>query len=134
MTQGLICLENHLRLLNSIISSLTGFIKDVSIQEDDDEKKSFLETKFLLLSVLRHLKVTLELVKAFEELTGQSCDLYQTHLWRYSKLGTPSEQNCVSDLSVRLGLCGDWLRNSTVEGAWLSGYSMARSLIETKEA
>jgi predicted NAD/FAD-dependent oxidoreductase len=79
-------------------------------------------------------EIELILVKAFEELTGQSCDLYQTHLWRYSKLETPSEQNCVSDLSVRLGLCGDWLRNSTVEGAWLSGYSMARSLIETKEA
>ena len=74
------------------------------------------------------------LVKVFEDLTGQVCDLYQTHLWRYSKLETPSEQNCVSDFSVRLGLCGDWLRNSTVEGAWLSGYFMGRSLIETKEA
>jgi predicted NAD/FAD-dependent oxidoreductase len=69
------------------------------------------------------------LLKAFKDLTGYDCDLYQSHLWRYAKLATPSEQNYFYDEDVRVGLCGDWLRNSTVEGAWLSGYRMAQFLI-----
>ena len=92
--------------------------------------KSVKETRY-------HLKHTSEWVIRMGDGTEESHQRAQAaidHLWRYSKLETPSEQNYASDLSVRLGLCGDWLRNSTVEGAWLSGYSMARSLIETKEA
>jgi renalase len=37
--------------------------------------------------------------------------------------------NCAYDEAIRVGLCGDWLKNSTVEGAWLSGYRMAHQLI-----
>lgn len=69
------------------------------------------------------------LLKAFKDLTGFDCDLYQSHLWRYAKLETPSELNYFYDEDVRVGLCGDWLRNSTVEGAYLSGYRMAHFLI-----
>lgn len=69
------------------------------------------------------------LLKAFKDLTGLDCDLYQSHLWRYAKLETASELNYLYDEDIRVGLCGDWLRNSTVEGAWLSGYRMAQFLI-----
>jgi predicted NAD/FAD-dependent oxidoreductase len=68
------------------------------------------------------------LLKGFKELTGAVCDLYQTHLWRYSKLETPSDTNFVIDTHLNMSLCGDWLRNSTVEGAWMSGYTLAQRL------
>jgi predicted NAD/FAD-dependent oxidoreductase len=68
------------------------------------------------------------LLKAFKDLTGFECDLYQTHLWRYAKLENPSETNFVIDAKLNISLCGDWLKNSTVEGAWLSGYSLAKKL------
>lgn len=70
-----------------------------------------------------------QMLNAFKELTGVECDLYQTHLWRYAKLETPSETNFVMDSKLNIALCGDWLRNSTVEGAWMSGYSLAKKLI-----
>ena len=68
------------------------------------------------------------LLKAFKDLTDQDCNLYQSHLWRYAKLETPSELTYVYDENIKVGLCGDWLKNSTVEGAWLSGYRMAQFL------
>lgn len=68
------------------------------------------------------------LLNAFKDATGVDCDLYQSHLWRYAKLESPSELNYVFDEDIRIGLCGDWLKHSTVEGAWLSGFQMAQRL------
>lgn len=79
---------------------------------------------------LTQFEIDQRLVESFEALTGQHCDLYQSHLWRYAKLESPHEQIYAYDSALRLGACGDWLRNSTVEGAWLSGYSLAHSLID----
>ena len=69
------------------------------------------------------------LLEEFKKITGVDCDLYQTHLWRYAKLETPKETNYVIDAKLNMALCGDWLRNSTVEGAWLSGHSLAKRII-----
>lgn len=69
------------------------------------------------------------LLKAFRDLTGVECDLYQTHLWRYAKLETESHINFVMDSQKKLALCGDWLKTSTVEGAWTSGYLLANEII-----
>ena len=78
---------------------------------------------------LTYFEIEPILLKAFKDLTGFDCDLYQSHLWRYAKLESPSELNYVFDEDIRVGLCGDWLKHSTVEGAWLSGYQMAQYLI-----
>ena len=78
---------------------------------------------------LTYFEIEPILLKAFKDLTGFDCDLYQSHLWRYAKLESPSELNYVFDEHIRVGLCGDWLKHSTVEGAWLSGYQMAQYLI-----
>ncbi|CAN1510245.1 COG3380 Predicted NAD/FAD-dependent oxidoreductase [Burkholderiaceae bacterium] len=78
---------------------------------------------------LNHYEIEPILLQAFKDLTKLDCDLYQTHLWRYAKLETPSELNYAYDEAIRVGLCGDWLKNSTVEGAWISGHRMANHLI-----
>jgi len=70
------------------------------------------------------------LTEGFKDLTGCECDLYQTHLWRYARLETPQELNYSIDSQAKLAVCGDWLRNSTVEDAWLSGYYLGRGLSE----
>ena len=70
------------------------------------------------------------LTDGFKDLTGYECDLYQTHLWRYARLESPQELNYSIDPQARLAVCGDWLRNSTVEDAWLSGYYLGQSMPE----
>lgn len=69
------------------------------------------------------------LLKGFKELTGVECDLYQVHLWRYAKLEAESMTNFVMDTKLKISMCGDWLKNSTIEGAWMSGSSLARKII-----
>lgn len=69
-----------------------------------------------------------QLIAGFKELTGVDPDLYQTHLWRYSKLETPTETNFALDTHINMSICGDWLRSSTVEGAWTSGHALAQRL------
>lgn len=82
---------------------------------------------------LSHYEVEPALVEAFNALTGASCDLYQSHLWRYAKLETESTINFSLDSQMQLGLCGDWLRASTIEGAWLSGYLLAQEFISLND-
>jgi renalase len=50
------------------------------------------------------------------------------HRWRYALAATPLDVGCVWDAGKRLGLAGDWLAGSRVEGAWLSGRQMAETL------
>lgn len=68
------------------------------------------------------------LLAGFKELTGIEPDLHQSHLWRYAKLEGLNEREFAFDPDLQVGLCGDWLKNSTVEGAWLSGYRLAQQL------
>lgn len=69
------------------------------------------------------------LTGAFAQLVGAEPDLYQSHLWRYAKLANPNPREFAYDPEIQVGLCGDWLKNSTVEGAWLSAQALAKELI-----
>lgn len=79
--------------------------------------------------------VTAALLEAFAALGGSTKNAISTaHRWRYadtdpastSATGNPSSW---WDAEARLGLCGDWLHGGKVQGAWLSGQHVARSLL-----
>ena len=68
------------------------------------------------------------LLQEFEKISGAVSDFNQIQLWRYAKLASPSTQNFAIDANTQLALCGDWLCNSKVEDAWLSGYFLGSEL------
>jgi predicted NAD/FAD-dependent oxidoreductase len=68
------------------------------------------------------------LVSAFEKITGQPCKLYQSHLWRYARVEHPRDESYILDKDNQIGICGDWLLHSTVEGAWTSGNRLAEKI------
>ena len=74
------------------------------------------------------------LIDTFEQLCGTKSAFNQVHLWRYAKLETPITQNFAIDSNAQLGICGDWLRASKVEDAWLSGYFLGLELSGQKPA
>ncbi len=51
------------------------------------------------------------------------------HRWRYALASSPLRQGCRWDAQSRIGLCGDWLADGTVEGAWLSGQALAERIL-----
>jgi len=69
-----------------------------------------------------------ELVSQFEKLINLPCTLYQSHLWRYARVENPLESDFELDKKLQLALCGDWFIQSTVEGAWTSGYLLAQAI------
>jgi renalase len=68
------------------------------------------------------------LVSAFEEIVGQPCKRYQSHLWRYSRVEDPRKESFILDKINRIGICGDWLINSTIESAWISGQMLGEQI------
>ncbi|MFI4875031.1 MAG: NAD(P)/FAD-dependent oxidoreductase [Blastopirellula sp. JB062] len=53
---------------------------------------------------------------------------YQTaHRWRYSIPPQPLSVGCVADRELRLAVGGDWCQQAKVEGAYLSGLSLAEA-------
>ena len=74
--------------------------------------------------------VTAALLQAFARLGGPSPASVQatSHRWRYADATQPLHVDCWWSPASGLGLCGDWLHNGTVEGAWLSGRSLARAV------
>ncbi|MGI9474340.1 MAG: FAD-dependent oxidoreductase [Rubripirellula sp.] len=76
-----------------------------------------------------------ELLNAFRELFGSRlsdtwkplhCDV---HLWRYAIPANPLSEECLWDSDTSVGTCGDWCGASRVEGAFLSGISLAGTLL-----
>ena len=53
----------------------------------------------------------------------------RAHRWRYSGPGARSDLSCLFDGDSRAGACGDWLAGSRVEGACLSGLSVAERIL-----
>jgi predicted NAD/FAD-dependent oxidoreductase len=74
------------------------------------------------------------LIAGFETLTGYRPQTYQTHLWRFARLGHASHHGHLFDPNLQLGLCGDWTSTEKVEGAWLSGQAVARDIAQHLEA
>jgi hypothetical protein len=77
---------------------------------------------------MTNYQVESELVPEFEKISGQSCKLYQSHLWRYAKVENPQDQYFYLDPNRNLALCGDWFIESTIEGAWTSGYRLGNAI------
>ncbi|MDF1667935.1 MAG: FAD-dependent oxidoreductase, partial [Planctomycetota bacterium] len=54
----------------------------------------------------------------------------RAHRWRYAQASTKAGPDCLYDPEMGLGACGDWCHYGTVEGAWRSGFEMAKTLLK----
>ncbi|KKO12308.1 hypothetical protein LCGC14_0003180 [marine sediment metagenome] len=69
------------------------------------------------------------LTEAFAVLGGPVPDNAGAHRWRYAEpVAGAKADNFLWDANLKLGVCGDWLNAGRVEGAWLSGRALARTL------
>ncbi len=76
-------------------------------------------------------RVQTSLLRTFEHLTNSLPDQASTqwlHRWLYAVPAQASTVGFLSDLPQSLVVCGDWLKSSNVEGAWLSGREGAHAL------
>jgi len=74
------------------------------------------------------------LVSSFFESSGLSPVIptfMRTHKWYYGWSDEPLRKDCLWDKSARVGACGDWCHNGRVEGAFISGTSLAESIINS---
>ncbi len=74
------------------------------------------------------------LQKAFVALGGSSSAQWQLHRWRYADTEGTLGQACVWDVALGLGLCGDWLQEDKVQGAWRSGRALAAEVLNASAA
>ncbi|MDR3067648.1 MAG: NAD(P)-binding protein [Comamonas sp.] len=72
--------------------------------------------------------VAATLLEAFAQLGGPDPASVQAtaHRWRYADTATPLNVGAWWDAATGLGMCGDWMHSGSVEGAWLSGRTLAR--------
>ncbi|WP_199798651.1 NAD(P)/FAD-dependent oxidoreductase [Erythrobacter sp. HKB08] len=59
-------------------------------------------------------------------------DHLAAHRWRYAQADPVGDAPCLWDAGERLGVCGDWLVQARVEGAFKSGLSLARAILGTR--
>ena len=71
---------------------------------------------------------------AFVALGGARAEQWQLHRWRYADTERTLGQACVWDLERGLGLCGDWLQEDKVQGAWRSGRALATEVLAAATA
>ena len=80
-----------------------------------------------------HLELAAEQVleilsSEFEDLTGLGIRSGSVHRWRYAQSVSALQTRYLLDDQIALGACGDWTNGDKVEGAWLSGYHLARAI------
>ena len=69
------------------------------------------------------------LLAAFVGWGGAMPQACSAHRWRYADSLPPAEGLRTWSPELGLGLCGDWLSAGKVEGAWLSGRSLAAQVL-----
>ncbi len=77
--------------------------------------------------------VARQLLQAFEVHAGPLPEGVRAtaHRWRYALPAPQIVDRCWWDAAAGLGLCGDWMHGTGVEGAWLSGRALARRALAT---
>jgi hypothetical protein len=75
--------------------------------------------------------VAAHMIAAFESVLGQQVQIKQqmVHRWLYALAEQPLNQHSLYDPSCGLGIAGDWLHGSRVEGAWCSGRHLAQAMM-----
>jgi renalase len=79
-------------------------------------------------------RVAAILLDAFSSLGGPAPQAWTAHRWRYADSNPALDVACAWDHETGVGLCGDWLNGGKVEGAWLSGRTLAEQVIESRSA
>lgn len=81
-------------------------------------------------NIERPLQEVSDILQAeFKALTGGVPVEGSLHLWRYAEAASPSDNMCFWDADIAIGVCGDWLADGKVEGAWKSGSALAREIL-----
>ncbi len=73
--------------------------------------------------------VAAALLQAFVQLGAPQPPAWTLHRWRFADTERPLNKGCVWQSASGLGLCGDWLNDGTVQGAWLSGRQLAQQVL-----
>ena len=78
-----------------------------------------------------HERIQAKMLKAFAELSGIYAQPSQANvkLWRYAKTLKPLGETHLWDAKLNIGTCGDWHLGHRVENAFISGLSLALSLV-----
>jgi predicted NAD/FAD-dependent oxidoreductase len=71
------------------------------------------------------------LLEAFRKLGGPPPSAWTAHRWRYADTEPAMDHGFVWNAGAGLGMCGDWLNGGKVEGAWLSGRALAKSVVSS---
>lgn len=73
-----------------------------------------------------------KLLRAFHDATGSAVQPVHVavHRWRYAQAVKPLPENCMWNVDLRIGACGDWFAAGLpgagrVENSWLSGAAVA---------
>ncbi|MBN1379164.1 MAG: FAD-dependent oxidoreductase [Gammaproteobacteria bacterium] len=77
-------------------------------------------------------KVNKILLDALGRVTGRAIPkphLIVTELWPHAKPVNPLTEGCLYDRELRIGACGDWCCAARVEGAYLSGLTLAARVL-----
>jgi|GEM_PF-25324 len=82
--------------------------------------------------------VIAQMLAAFQALTGvdlrQRLVGHSLHRWLYADTGRTLGEPCVWNAQSGAGLCGDWLQDDKVEGAWRSGRALAARVLDAVSA
>jgi predicted NAD/FAD-dependent oxidoreductase len=77
-----------------------------------------------------------ELLSAFHHLFGSDSPVHEiepvhcdSHLWRFAIPENALPEECLWDADASVGVCGDWCGPARIEGAFLSGISLAGTLL-----
>lgn len=66
------------------------------------------------------------MIQTFIQLGGEKPAEYTIHRWRYAECVSYLDTGFAWDEDNKIGLCGDWLNQGKVQGAWLSGHQLAK--------
>lgn len=76
------------------------------------------------------------LLEAFAKAAGRplpEIHSSQIHRWRFARTMTPLNEPCLFDGAKKFGVCGDWCPGARIEGAYLSGLSVAEGMLDHLE-
>lgn len=103
----------------------TWLVHATAAWSHDNIEKSSEEVATTLLDALRSLKVP----PGTKQINLPHT--WTAHRWRYATTHPNLNIHSVWDKEAKLGMCGDWLDEGKVEGAWLSGRHLADSINES---
>ena len=109
-------------IINKVKNEKKNLFSIVAYSSDSWAKENF------SMDIKKNIDILLGKTISLTKLETENISTYDFHKWKYSSVNNNNDYNFFLDQNFKLGVCGDWCFDGSVDGAYNSSINLSKKI------